>query len=54
MVSDKKGQPLDMREWTKVVVETTEKHPKVVAEITANNFDVSEGFRVRLTPKYDD
>ncbi|WP_282803656.1 hypothetical protein [Secundilactobacillus kimchicus] len=46
--------PLDMRDWTKVVVETEEKHPKVVAEITANNFEVAEGFRVRLTPKYDD
>ncbi|MFD1455196.1 hypothetical protein ACFQ44_05785 [Levilactobacillus lanxiensis] len=54
MASDKNGHPLDMREWTKVVVETTEKHPKVVAEITANNFDVAKGFRVRLTPKYDD
>lgn len=50
----KNGQPLDMRDWTKVVIETTEKHPKVIAEITANNFNVAEGFRVKLTPRYGD
>ena len=54
MKNKRKDQPLDMRDWTKVVIETTEKHPKVIAEITANNFNVSEGFRVKLTPKYDD
>lgn len=47
-----KDSPQDMRDWTKVVIETTEKHPKAIAEITANNFEVAEGFRVRMTPKY--
>ena len=54
MADTGKGQLLDMRDWTKVVVETTEKHPKVIAEITANNFNVAEGFRVKLTPRYSD
>lgn len=38
---------------TKIVVETDEKDPKTIAVITADDVDVSEGFRVRLTPKYD-
>ena len=38
---------------TKIVVETEEKDPKIIAVITAENVDVEEGFRVRLTPKYE-
>lgn len=38
---------------TKIVVETEEKDPKTIAVITAEDVDVAEGFRVRLTPKYD-
>ena len=38
---------------TKIVVETEEKEPKTIAVITAEDVDVAEGFRVRLTPKYD-
>lgn len=38
---------------TKIVVETEEKEPKIIAVITAEDIDVAEGFRVRLTPKYD-
>lgn len=37
----------------KIVVETEEKEPKIIAVITAEDIDVAEGFRVRLTPKYD-
>ena len=38
---------------TKIVVETDEKDPKTIAVITAEDIEVVEGFRVRLTPKYD-
>nr|DAO16547.1 MAG TPA: hypothetical protein [Caudoviricetes sp.] len=38
---------------TKIVVETDEKDPKTIAVITADDVDVAEGFRVRLTPKYE-
>ena len=38
---------------TKIVVETDEEDPKTIAVITAENVDSAEGFRVRLTPKYD-
>lgn len=38
---------------TKIVVETDEKDPKTIAVITADDIDSAEGFRVRITPKYD-
>lgn len=38
---------------TKIVVETDEENPKIIAVITAEDIDSAEGFRVRLTPKYD-
>lgn len=38
---------------TKIVVETDEEDPKTIAVITAENVDSAEGFRVRLTPKYE-
>ena len=38
---------------TKIVVETDEENPKTIAVITADDIDSSEGFRVRITPKYD-
>ena len=38
---------------TKIVVETDEEEAKTIAVIMADDVDVSEGFRVRITPKYD-
>lgn len=38
---------------TKIVVETDEEEAKIIAVITAEDIDSAEGFRVRLTPKYD-
>ena len=38
---------------TKIVVETDEEDPKIIAVITADDVDSAEGFRVRLTPKYE-
>ena len=38
---------------TKIVVETDEENPKTIAVITAEDIDSAEGFRVRITPKYD-
>lgn len=38
---------------SKIVVETDEKNPKIIAVITAEDIDSAEGFRVRITPKYD-
>lgn len=38
---------------TKIVVETDEEDPKTIAVITVDDIDSEEGFRVRLTPKYD-
>lgn len=38
---------------TKIVVETDEENPKTIAVITAEDIDSAEGFRVRITTKYD-
>ncbi len=38
---------------SKIVVETDEENPKIIAVITAEDIDSVEGFRVRITPKYD-
>ena len=38
---------------TKIVVETDEEDPKIIAVITADDIDSAEGFRVRINPKYD-
>lgn len=38
---------------TKIVVETDEEKPKTIAVITADDIDSAEGFRVRITPKYE-
>ena len=39
--------------YHKIVVETDEQDPKIIAVITAEDIDSAEGFRVRITPKYD-
>ena len=38
---------------TKIVVETDEQDPKIIAVITEEDIDSAEGFRVRITPKYE-
>ena len=38
---------------TKIVVETDEEEAKIIAVITAEDIDSAEGFRVRITPKYE-
>lgn len=43
----------ELSDVTKIVVETDEEEPKTIAVITKYNVDVEEGFRVRITPKYD-
>lgn len=40
-------------QYTKIVVETDEKKPVTIAVIQSNFVDTTEGYRVRLTPKYD-
>ena len=43
----------ELSDVTKIVVETDEEDPKTIAVITAEDIDSEEGFRVRITPKYD-
>lgn len=42
-----------LKDYTKIVVETDEKNPITIATITNGEIAVVDGYRVRLTPKYD-
>lgn len=37
--------------YTKIVVETDEENPVTIATVDADNIEVAEGYRVRLTPE---
>ncbi len=38
----------------KIVLETDEESPVTIAEITSEKINAADGYKVRLTPKYDD
>ena len=48
----RKENPPEIRGWTRIVVETDEKDPVVIATITADETDMADGYRVRLRPVY--
>ena len=43
----------EIKGYTKIVIETNEENPKIIATITSDDVDVTDDFRVRLTPVYD-
>lgn len=43
----------NLKDYTKVVVETDEENPTTIAMITSEDVLVADGYRVRLTPEYD-
>ena len=43
-----------MSDWQQITIETDEKNPKIVAQVTSKNFEIANGYRVRLKPVYDD
>lgn len=40
-------------DYTKIVVETDEENPVTIATIDADDIEVADGYRVRLTPAYN-
>jgi len=42
-----------LKDYTKIIVETDEENPVTIAEITPEEITPADGYRVRLTPKYD-
>ncbi len=42
-----------LKDYTKIIIETDSGKPVIIAEIKNNCVDVADGYRVRLTPKYD-
>lgn len=43
-----------MKDWSRVIIETAESNPKLVAIVTNDDFELANGFRVRLKPVYKD
>ena len=39
--------------YTKIVVETDEENPVTIVTVDADDIEVADGYRVRLTPEYD-
>ena len=37
-----------MENWTRVIIETDEKNPKTIAVVVNDDYEVADGFRVRL------
>lgn len=46
-------EDISLRDYTKIIVETDEENPITVAVITSGDITPAEGYRVRLTPVYD-
>ncbi len=42
-----------LKDFTKIIIETDEENPVTIAEITSEEINPADGYRVRLTPKYD-
>lgn len=42
-----------LKDYAKIVVETDEENPTIIAVITSENIEVADDHRVRLTPLYD-
>lgn len=43
----------EIRGYTRIVVETDEDEPEIIADITKELIMPADGYRVRLTPEYD-
>lgn len=39
-----------LKDYTKIIVETEEKNPITIAEITSEEIKTADGYRVRMTP----
>lgn len=46
----KQNSKSPMTNWTRVIVETDEKNPKTIAVVVNDDYEVADGFRVRLKP----
>lgn len=41
-------------DYSRIIVETDEKNPKVIAVITNHDFEIANGYRIRLKPIYEE
>lgn len=43
-----------MKDWSRIIIETDERNPKVLAIITADDYQLANGLKIRIKPVYDD
>lgn len=43
----------NLKNYTKIVIETDEENPVTIATVTSDNTEVADGYRVRITPTYN-
>ncbi len=46
-------QKENLRDYTRIVVETDEENPITIADVTVNEIQVADGYRIRLAPQYN-
>lgn len=42
-----------LKDYAKIVVETDEENPTIIAVITSENIEAADGYRVRLVPMFN-
>ena len=45
-------RPKEIRDWTRIIIETDEENPTPIATITEDNIEMADGYRVRERPVY--
>lgn len=43
-----------MKDWSRIIIETDERNPEVLVIITADDYQLANGLRIRIKPVYDD
>lgn len=43
-----------MKDWSRVIIETDEKNPKILAVVTADDYQLANGLAIRIKPVYND
>lgn len=43
-----------LKDTARLIIETNEEHPKVIAVIAANDYEVADGYAIRVKPVYEE
>ena len=53
LLQSSNGERMPLSSYTRIVVETDEENPVQIATVESDSVHAAEGYRVRLTPKYN-